>query len=782
MTDYEFETRKLRISKEKFERELFNKKQKNKLDYVRGKAKREFWDSIKIDIPNKPSQYKSNGIWYKLNPQMDAYIGDLELYFRQLSNPDVELKPPTLKEQFDAVKEKTEKEEAYNREKFATIIQNNEKAAIDSLNSANALQDEDQVRAELEQKYMETIRKIAEDNKKHQKPIHKVQSYLKKSLRRARVFDFEFSSLVGNSPNIFDDYHYVSVKSLVKNTITKEEIEAYKRGDVDMLYDSLESLLMCNFTYYNRILNYLMLVYHHYVLIGKVRYKDIIPDIDEVVYELEMTPTQVYLATLHDDKTTEWGFKHAYTFLKNVKFLQPEEGKSFLQTNFAVLNKYANFRVFHYTNAERLGINGFRNCFKAEHVPNDRQADVLYKYIHNSSVLTRKDLQHLNQYISDLSDSHDLLYKAIDDCLFKVWGNTEKYQIYVFSNEVFIFTPRYRMKIRKEKDGRITKDYISNNIECLRGEMTLTESIPAQINWAKFRLDNDGVRDKKKTINLLFKMLEDKHTDLICRKQAYNMEGKNYTEITFKGIFNNVKMIERFYDEKNTVVFVQEKTLSKRNAAQWIADRGYFAFGREEEFHKARFGDTAPNNDKIVDLYMNYTRNITDEVIPIVRKFRQNAENILKFVTGQTKNLPVEEFSNHLIKYTDMKLKNLDGNWRELLLEEGLDDQMANDGIKRFNTYAEMMQGDWRVIEHWNVSGSLKAWRYKKVWKDKQNYEKYFKNQSMWRPLEKKPGEEKEFYKSMLEFHKKRERIIDKEVFEMIASGDDLFRLTKERI
>ena len=77
-----------------------------------------------------------------------------------------------------------------------------------------------------------------------------VGNYIEDSLSKIKGFDRNWITMISSKPLLFEDVDYMRVKNNVEDTITDEELEAYKRGDLREVYATFENMLMCNIQYF----------------------------------------------------------------------------------------------------------------------------------------------------------------------------------------------------------------------------------------------------------------------------------------------------------------------------------------------------------------------------------------------------------------------------------------------------------------------------------------------------------------------------------------------------
>ena len=155
-----------------------------------------------------------------------------------------------------------------------------------------------------------------------------------KRLEKNKLFDFRWSSLISSNPLLFEDNHYLRIKKLVrfnKEQYEKEQ-EMFRNGEINHIYNSLDQLLLCNLKYYDRIMNYILMVAEKYIMLPDD--EDELSDEEmfkDVIQELEMTPTQLYCASMINPETTtirelEYGFSLKKGSIKPITEEDIEDG------------------------------------------------------------------------------------------------------------------------------------------------------------------------------------------------------------------------------------------------------------------------------------------------------------------------------------------------------------------------------------------------------------------------------------------------------------------------
>lgn len=436
---------------------------------------------------------------------------------------------------------------------------------------------------------------------KENRYIKNVGDFIVGNFEKIEGFDFRWSSLISNNPLLFEDINYLRIKSFIDNQITDNEIEAYKRGDLRDLYATFDNLLICNLRYYDRIINYCTMVFMNYIEIDGEYFKGKSAKIDKVPMELSLTPTKIWCAVLSNTSSTAWELEYAW----NIKPVLPIENsdKSVFELSWNLLYKNLTFAKFNEWNAFRCGTNGFRETLLADITPNRKLSQVCTKFTKTSIAISEQQLDSLFDYVQEVDNVSKRLYTILDDCLIKMFnGDKSQYSIYIFTNDFFIFSSKFSIKVSKSEKGVISKDYLANSYECFTAEEYLVPSIKMQIEWAKYKMDNRYNYDKKILENLLTNMLDKNYREVICIKRISHDEINGLvSKITFKGVFNNVRIQEEFMIDNRTIKTTY-KTLSKLNAAKYIINRGYYIFGLEKDL--LSLSDI--NKKSLIKHYNNY--------------------------------------------------------------------------------------------------------------------------------------------------------------------------------
>lgn len=512
------------------------------------------------------------------------------------------------------------------------------------------------------------IRSIFNSNVNDSKYVKNVGDYISNNFSKIDGFDFRWSSLISNKPLLFEDVDYLRVSDFVDNQVTENEIEAYKNGELRELYATFENMLICNLQNYDRIMSYCTMVFMHYVRVNDeiVKY-----NLDKLVYEFSLTPTKIWCAAMSSVNSTEWELNYAWNISKKHKITSlPIDGsdKSIIETSWTRLYRNPIFARFNEYNAIRCGTVGFRHTFISDKTSNRKLAQVCQKFTKTSVAISEQQLDSLFDYTKELESSKTPLYTIIDSCLNVLFnGDSSQYCIYIFTNEFFIHSSKFSIKVSKSNNGVISKDYLANSYECFAAEEFLIGSIKTQIDWAKYKIPSQYDYDKTILKSLLFNMLDNNFREIVCIKRM-NDYG-TISKITFKGVFANVNIIEELMINNRTIKS-SFKTLSKKNAANYIIDRGYFIFGTETDVLKLIEVENL-NKSIINNHYNNYCVPVLSHMQDIITLHQLSKNDIIDVLVSGTLN--PNKINNHNIKYTSVS--KIDS--REIL-SKGLRNQNKN--------------------------------------------------------------------------------------------------------
>lgn len=494
----------------------------------------------------------------------------------------------------------------------------------------------------------EALKNIFEKSKNTEKYISNPQDYLQSTFEKIDGFDFRWSSLITNNPLLFEDLDYLRVRDFINSTITQEEIEAYKRGDLRELYGTFENMLVCNLKYYDRIISYCTMVFLHYV---RVDDEIITKDLNKIPFELSMTPTQIWCCAMSGTASTKWELEYAWGSPKNTVTNTPISGsdKTVFEVSWKRMYKNRMFALFMEYSALRIKTTGFRETFIKDTTPNRKLSQVCSKFTRSSVAITEQQLETLWSYVEELERVRKNLYNSIEKCMLSIFNNdTSLFSIYIFTDEFLIMTAKFSMRVGKDGKGCLTKDYLSNSFECFAAEEYLVPSIKEQIAWAKYQLPASYDYDKQLLTSLLTNMLVQNYKEIVCLKRMneYGIVSK----ITFSGTFNNVYITEKYMLD-NRIIKTKIKCLSKPNAAKYIIDRGYFIFGISEDVYKF-IDEATTNNQTITSHYTNYSVPVMQYMFDIIVQHNIYKNDIIDVVVAGDIN--PARLNNDSIKYTSV--------------------------------------------------------------------------------------------------------------------------------
>lgn len=475
------------------------------------------------------------------------------------------------------------------------------------------------------------------------------QKYLEDTISKIDGFDVRWSSLITSNPLLFESIDYLRVKSYVNETITENEIAAYKRGDLREMYATFDNMLVCNLKYFNRILNFCTMVFAHYIRLND---DDIVNEgMDKLPYEFEMTPTKIWCCALSSPSSTVWELQYGWGTPNSKIAIPPIKGssKSPLEVSWHRLYRNKTFARFMELSALRCGTSGFRQTLIADITPNNTLARVCKKFTSASVALSEEQLETVWDYIEESESVQHKLYVALEKCLRKIFNNDDSmFAIYVFSNDVFIHTAKFSMRIRKDENNKLSKEYLSNSFECFAAEPILSESVREQIEWAKYELPIKFKYDQQTLISLLVNMLNNDYHQITCLKRM-NEYGV-VSRIKFMGTFCNVVIKEELLKDNN-VIKTYQKTLSKPNAAKYIINRGYYIFGLNDDVYKFMSYENV-NRNNITEHYCNYSVPVLKYMFDIITQHVKLKNDVIDIVLNG--DIPEHRLNNKNMKYTSL--------------------------------------------------------------------------------------------------------------------------------
>lgn len=475
------------------------------------------------------------------------------------------------------------------------------------------------------------------------------QKYIEDTISRIDGFDVRWSSLITSNPILFESIEYLRVKAYVNETITQEEIEAYKRGDLRECYATFDNMLVCNLKYFNRIINFCTMIFAHYIRLDD---DEVITEgMEKLPYEVDMTPTKIWCCALSSPSSTVWELQYAWGNPNNCVAIKPIKSstKSVLEVSWHRLYRNPVFARFTELCALRCGTYGFRTTLLADITPNNTLSRVCKKFTSASVALSEEQLETIWDYIVESNAVQQSLYNALERCMMKLFNNdTSMFGVYVFANDVFIHTAKFSLRIRKDEKGKLSKEYLSNSYECFAAEPILAESVREQIAWAKYELPVKFQYDKTTLTSLLTNMLNNDYHSITCLKRM-NEYGV-VSRIRFMGTFNNVIIKEELMKDNNVIKSYQ-KVLSKPNAARYIIERGYYIFGLNDDVYKFMSVENI-NRSNITEHYCNYAVPVLKYMFDIITQHVKSKNDIIDIMIAG--DIPEYRLNNRNIKYTSL--------------------------------------------------------------------------------------------------------------------------------
>lgn len=482
--------------------------------------------------------------------------------------------------------------------------------------------------------------------------IPNVGDALRDNFNKIDGFDYRWSSLITSRPLLFEDVDYLRCRDLVRNEVTEKEIDAYKKGKLRELYPTFESMLILNLDYYDRIMSFCTMIFHKYIRISENQVTN--QHLKKLPFFFEMTPTQIWCCALTNQSSTEWELNYAWNYTrKNIIKLHSVQ-ENLLKLNYKYLYKNPLFARFIEYRALICGTQGFMTTYYSDKTSSKKIAQVCSKFTKSSTALDESQLDTIINYIIEDKKSTENLYNSIKKCLDNI---IKDYAIYCFGTEIFIFTNKFKMKIIKDENGKISKQYLANNYECFIAEAQLAETIKYQIEWARYKTPEEFSYDKDILINLLTTMLVEDFKNIKCIKKMEDF--KTYTEVTFSGIFDRVYAYERFW-YNDMITHENKYCFSKQNMAEFLVNRGYYIFGTIHDVDVLFLKELTRNT--IIQHYVNYCIPIKQHLQDIILLNLKNNNDIIEvLLSGE---LPPEKLSTN-IGYTILKGKS--ANQRDIM-------------------------------------------------------------------------------------------------------------------
>lgn len=481
--------------------------------------------------------------------------------------------------------------------------------------------------------------------------VDNVGNYLSENFKRIDGFDYRWSSLITSKPLLFEDVDYVRVRDYVNNECTQKEIQAYKEGKLRQLYTTFETMLICNLKHYDRIMSFCTMIFLKYVRISEL---DISREfLNDIPYVFDMTPTQIWCCALTGIDSTEWELNYAWKTKKNVVKQYPTEdsNQSLLELNYKYVYGNKIFSKFVEYCSSRVGVSGFLDTYYNDKTSNKKLSQVCSKFTRTSTAIDDTQLQTISDYIYEDNRIVQKLFTSLNKSLFHTFLDPTRYAVYIFSNEFYIHTQKFKMRVSKSDTGVITKDYLANSYECFVAEMHLQDTIREQLDWSKYQLPVDFEYDKNILTSILLTMINESYKNIKCIKR---MSDSIYTEITFSGTFMSVYIHEKFYFNKE-VVHTTIKCFGKPNAAKYIINRGYYIFGTIHDIDVMFARDFT--KETLIKHYSNYCIPVEQHMSGVIMLHVTNNNDIIDVLTAGTIN--PQRINNKNAKYTMIKGNSL---------------------------------------------------------------------------------------------------------------------------
>jgi hypothetical protein len=535
--------------------------------------------------------------------------------------------------------------------------------------------------SKLEESIVEK-KKDENDNPEVHQIIDDLAGYLYENLNKIDDFDFRWSSLITSQPLLFEDTDYVKILPYINNTIYPFEVDKYKSGDLRKLYPNFEYMIMDNLNHFQRIIRFCTLAFCHYI---RFSHESVITDkFENLPFSLDMTPTQIWCCALTSPESTKYELEYGWNISKLVKPIK--EDMSYLQVNWNRLYTIRLFSMFMEASAYELNTKGFRETFIADKTNNQILSRVCKKFTNSSYAISEESFDSLFEYVKFKEEMHNELYTVIYQCLEKIFPNDNEFGIFIYDTEIFIYTTKFTLRILKNEKGQISKEYLGNTGECFAAEEYLAPTIKTQIKWADFKIPDDFKYDKDILKSLLVNMLNENYKDTICikRMNEYGVVSK----IIFKGIFSNVYVIEQYYIG-NTFLTEKTKCFNKKNAANYIIERGYYISGSEKEVLELMLNEKL-NKSLLVNHYCGYTILVMKYMKDVVEAYNKQCNEIIDVACNDFQ-INELKLNNANIKYSNIKAGK-DYSITKQLMSKALRKQNKNLNSK---TYWKVVNGDY---------------------------------------------------------------------------------------
>jgi hypothetical protein len=479
-------------------------------------------------------------------------------------------------------------------------------------------------------------------NNNSTKYVKNVSDFISGNFDKIDGFDFRWHSLITNNPLLFEDINYLRVKPFVDNIVTEDERQAYINGGLREIYATFDNMLMCNLRHYNRIMSFCTMVFMHYVTIGE---DNVNKGLDKMPWELQMTPTKIWCCALSGPQSTGWEIGYGWNN-KIIQTLKPNQYKSIFEIAWPMLYKNATFAKFVEYSSLRCDTIGFRATRVSDVTPNRKLAQICAKFTKTSVAISEEQLETIYEYSREIEGIKSKLYVALENCLLQMFhGERSQFSIYIFNKEYYIYTSKFTLRVSCEK-GVITKDYLANSYECFIAEEFLVQSIRTQIEWSRYQIPQQHSFDRNVLKSLMTRMLDENYRETMCLKRM-NDYG-TVTKVTFKGNFANVRIIEDFMLD-NRVIRTVTKVLSKKNAANWLIERGYYIFGTEADIFKLE----TISRQSLISHYSNYCVPVMSHMFDVIAAHEVSKNDIAEVIAKGYLN-PARLNNENGMRYTNV--------------------------------------------------------------------------------------------------------------------------------
>lgn len=485
------------------------------------------------------------------------------------------------------------------------------------------------------------IKNTFEQNKNSENTIDNIGDYISSNFAKIDGFDYRWNSLITSKPLLFEDADYLRCREYIKNIILPEEIEAYKSGKLRELYATFENMLMCNLAYYDRIMSFCTMVILHYV-----RIEDEITnyDLEQLPFYYDLTPTKIWCCAMTGLSSTEYELKYSW----GIFDLQHNDKKSLLENNWNKIYQNKVFAKFIEYAALRNGTSGFTKTLVADVTSNRKLSLICAKFTRTSVAIGDDQLNNIYEYVCEIESISTRLHAALRSSLMKIFNDDEsQFAIFIYSEEFYLHTSKFSMKVSKDTNGKISKDYLANSYECFIAEEFLSSSIKMQIEWARYKIPLQFEYDLNILLTLLNNMMKDDFRKIVALKRM-NAYGTVST-VRFAGVFDKVFIHEELIHNGNVIKSNKPKCLSKENAALYIVKRGYYLFGLDKDALTV----VEANKTSIVNHYLNYCIPILNHMKDVISTHIMSKNDIIDVVCSGILN--PNKINNKNIRYTNAK-------------------------------------------------------------------------------------------------------------------------------